>query len=91
MIIREGLLGIRSSQKDVKSISLTVLCRIPCLCIQAPSSMQVNEKTDFSKLRVTQLKQLLKDRGESCPECVEKRDYVKRVRSLYVPDASGEL
>ena len=61
------------------------------LCRQALSSMQVDEKTDFSKLKVTQLKQLLKDRGESCPECVEKRDYVKRVRSLYVSDASGEL
>ena len=53
--------------------------------------MQVDEKTDFTKLRVTQLKQLLKDRGESCPECVEKRDYVKRARSLYVLNASGEL
>ncbi len=68
-----------------------VLCRVPCLCAQVLCFMQVDGKTDFSKLRVTQLKQLLKDRGESCPECVEKRDYVKRVRSLYVSHASGEL
>ena len=53
--------------------------------------MQVDEKTDFSKLKVTQLKQLMKDRGVSCPECVEKNDYVKRVRSLYVSGSSGEL
>lgn len=46
--------------------------------------MQVDASTDFSKLRVTQLKQLLKDRGVMCPECVEKNDYVKRVRDLYV-------
>ena len=52
---------------------------------------QVDEKTDFSKLKVTQLKQLLKDRGASCPECVEKNDYVKRARSLYVSGSSGEL
>ena len=55
------------------------------------SGSQVDEKTDFSKLKVTQLKQLLKDRGVSCPECVEKNDYVKRVRSLYVSGSSGEL
>ena len=53
--------------------------------------IQVDEKTDFSKLKVTQLKQLLKDRGASCPECVEKNDFVKRVRSLYVSGSSGEL
>ncbi|CAL5222385.1 g4741 [Coccomyxa viridis] len=55
------------------------------------SAVKVDEKTDFSKLKVTQLKQLLKDRGVSCPECVEKNDYVKRVRSLYVSGSSGEL
>ncbi len=53
--------------------------------------LQVDENTDFSKLKVTQLKQLMKDRGVSCPECVEKNDYVKRVRSLFVSGSSGEL
>lgn len=51
----------------------------------------MDENTDFSKLKVTQLKQLIKDGGVSCPECVEKSDYVKRVRSLYVSGSSGEL
>lgn len=46
--------------------------------------VQVDANTDFSSLRVTQLKQLLKDRGVMCLECVEKGDYVKRVRDLYV-------
>ena len=54
-------------------------------------SVQVDDKTDFSKLKVTQLKQLLKDRGESCPECVEKNDYVKRARALYTSGSSAEL
>ena len=53
--------------------------------------LQVDEKTDFNKLKVTQLKQLLKDRGVSCPECVEKNDYAKKARSLYVRGASEEL
>jgi hypothetical protein len=51
------------------------------------SWLQVDANTDFSKLRVTQLKQLLKDRGVSCPDCVEKSDYVKRVRDLYAQTA----
>lgn len=46
--------------------------------------VQVDANTDFSSLRVTQLKQLLKDRGVMCLECVEKGDYVKRVKDLYV-------
>lgn len=46
--------------------------------------LQVDAHTDFNKLRVAQLKQLLKDRGVMCPECVEKRDFVKRARELYV-------
>ena len=47
------------------------------------SPVQVDVKTDFSKLRVAQLKQLLKDKGVACPECVEKSDYVSRVRGIY--------
>ncbi len=46
-------------------------------------ALQVDANTDFSSLRVTQLKQLLKDRGVMCPECVEKSDYVTRVRDLF--------
>ncbi|KAK9909480.1 hypothetical protein WJX75_002926 [Coccomyxa subellipsoidea] len=48
------------------------------------TAVKVDANTDFSSLRVTQLKQLLKDRGVMCPECVEKGDYVKRVKDLYV-------
>ena len=43
----------------------------------------MDAKTDFSKLRVAQLKQLLQDKGLACPECVEKGDYVARVRGIY--------
>ncbi|CAL8467437.1 g6975 [Coccomyxa elongata] len=47
------------------------------------AAVKVDADTDFSSLRVTQLKQLLKDRGVMCPECVEKSDYVTRVRELF--------
>ena len=52
---------------------------------------QVDARTDFSKLKVAQLKQLLHDRGVACPECVEKPDFVKRARALFVPGSSAEL
>lgn len=39
--------------------------------------------TDFSKMRVAQLKQILESRGEKCRECVEKGDYVARIRQVF--------
>lgn len=44
--------------------------------------IKLDTRTDFSKLRVGQLKQLLKDRGVSCLECIEKADYVSRLQEL---------
>ena len=46
------------------------------------SMVKLEANTDLSKLRVGQLKQLLKDRGVSCLECIEKADYVSRLREL---------
>ncbi|KAK9816828.1 hypothetical protein WJX72_005531 [[Myrmecia] bisecta] len=44
--------------------------------------MKLDPHADYSKMRVAQLKQLLKDRGIVCRDCVEKDDYVKRVQEL---------
>ena len=44
--------------------------------------IKLDAQTDFSKLRVGQLKQLLKDRGVTCMECIEKADFVLRLREL---------
>jgi hypothetical protein len=37
--------------------------------------------TDFKKMRVKQLKGLLAEHGVNCDGCVEKEDYVKKVKS----------
>jgi protein disulfide-isomerase A6 len=38
--------------------------------------------TDFSKMRVGQMRDILRDRGLSCLECVEKQDFVAKLREL---------
>ena len=34
-------------------------------------------------MRVSQLKQILESRRESCRECVEKQDYVRRIKQVF--------
>ena len=34
-------------------------------------------------MRVSQLKQILESRRESCRECVEKQDYVRRIKEVF--------
>lgn len=34
-------------------------------------------------MRVAQLKQILQSKGEACRECVEKADYVARIRQVF--------
>ncbi|OQR84845.1 hypothetical protein ACHHYP_12647 [Achlya hypogyna] len=36
--------------------------------------------TDYSKMRVKELKKILQERGESCNGCVEKSDFIKRLQ-----------
>ena len=51
----------------------------PEICeLQYPIKM--SEDVDVSKLRVKQLKKILADRGVECVGCLEKRDFVKRVK-----------
>jgi hypothetical protein len=34
-------------------------------------------------MRVAQLKQILETRGEKCKECVEKGDYIAKIREVF--------
>ena len=52
---------------------------------------RLDENSDFSAMSVSQLKDILKDRGESCLECTEKLDYVKKLRGLIMPGLKTEL
>lgn len=40
------------------------------------------KNTDLSKLRIRELRKILSGWGESCPGCVEKPDFVERVKLL---------
>ncbi|KAK9806036.1 hypothetical protein WJX73_007755 [Symbiochloris irregularis] len=45
-------------------------------------AVKLDASTDLSKLKTGQLKQLLEERGVKCPECLERGDYVSRLRDL---------
>ena len=40
--------------------------------------VKVDDTTDYTKMRIKHLKQLLADRGVACPNCIEKSEFVKR-------------
>ena len=45
-------------------------------------AVRLTPETDFSKMRVGQMRDILRDRGMSCLECVEKQDFVAKLREL---------
>lgn len=47
------------------------------------AAIKVTPETDLSKFKVKQLKQLLASKGQACPDCIEKADYLRRVREAY--------
>ena len=49
------------------------------------------EKTDFKKMRVKQLKGLLAEHGVACDGCVEKSDYIKKVKKSLGKQEKKEL
>jgi ARMET, C-terminal len=44
--------------------------------------VKITPQTDFSRLKVGQLKELLRDRGISCRDCFEKADFISKLREL---------
>lgn len=44
------------------------------------TAMKVDSQTDYSKLRVKELKSILASRGVECTGCIEKPDFVKRAQ-----------
>jgi len=45
-------------------------------------AIKLDANTDFSKMRVSQLKQLLQAKGVACENCLEKGDYVKKLQEI---------
>jgi len=52
----------------------------PEVCgVKYPAKTEGLQASDFKKMRVKQLKQILDDRGVECQGCREKDEFVKRV------------
>ncbi|GAB4816305.1 hypothetical protein N2152v2_003351 [Parachlorella kessleri] len=47
------------------------------------AAVKITADTDFSKMRVLQLRQLLELKGVVCRECFEKGDYIRRIKEVY--------
>jgi len=45
-------------------------------------SIKFDANTDFGKLKVSQLKSILESQGKTCKDCVEKSDYVRRIKEM---------
>jgi protein disulfide-isomerase-like protein len=46
-------------------------------------SIKIDSSTDFGRMRVGQLKELLHSKGEMCSDCLEKGDFIAKVRSVF--------
>lgn len=54
------------------------------------AAADATEMPNFAKMRVKQLRKVLKDRGQDCVGCVEKQDFVERAREVWhMPVTSG--
>jgi len=49
--------------------------------VKYPIKIEANGTTNYKKMRVKQLKQILRERGVSCRGCVDKRQFVKKCES----------
>lgn len=45
-------------------------------------AVRLTKDTDFSKMRVAQMRDILRDRGIVCRECAEKQDYIAKLKEL---------
>ena len=67
-----------------------VLVCVLVLAVLAPAAaateVQYDENTDFSKLRIKELRRLLEERDVQCKGCVEKEHFVQMVKeSIHLP------
>ncbi|KAL4447472.1 hypothetical protein ABPG75_004691 [Micractinium tetrahymenae] len=54
------------------------------------AAVRIDASTDLSRMRVSQLKEILESKGEKCRECVEKSDYIARIRQVFGVDGARE-
>lgn len=56
------------------------ICSLKYAASAGSTANEINAQTDFSKLKVSQLKAYIAEKGISCPECLEKDDFVRKVK-----------
>lgn len=64
----------------------SVICSIRFASIVDPP--KVDASTDFAKLKVGEIKRLLSEKGVPCEGCVEKSDFVRKIKEVM---GKGEL
>lgn len=50
-------------------------------------AIKFDANTDFSKFKVSQLKQMLETKGAKCTDCIEKGDFVKKLQEIATASA----
>ena len=65
--------------KPANRVCKTLAKKNPEIC-EVKNSIKTNKDTDYTKMRVKHLKQILADRGVACVGCLEKRDFVKKCK-----------
>merc|ERR1712178_201013 len=64
------------SNKDQKKIGGL------CSTIQPKPPMKLDASTDVSKMKLGELKRVIASYGSNCDGCIEKSDFVRKVKSL---------
>ncbi|GMF16930.1 unnamed protein product [Phytophthora lilii] len=59
--------------------TLTQVCR--CCLLFATAAVKTDANTDYSKMRVKQLRKILAERGVECVGCVEKSDFIAKIKA----------
>jgi hypothetical protein len=54
--------------------------RLASLASLRGAAVKTDSNTDYSKMRVKQLRQILGERGVECIGCVEKADFIAKIK-----------
>jgi protein disulfide-isomerase-like protein len=74
---------------DMKNTKLTKFLNAFYNGKRCAESIVLDDSTDYSKMRVGQLKQLLAAKGGACKDCLEKEDFIRALKALVAGAASA--
>ena len=65
---------------DVDAVIVIVIAIVVGDGISVDAAVQTDANTDYSKMRVKQLRKILGERGVECVGCVEKADFIAKIK-----------